>query len=86
MIMIVGICISIHKLVQTEHDQTHTQASAVVSTAINVEKDMNMLLCEGRTMSETDNKGLKRPRSDIIGGVDFIEKERDRSNHLNRLS
>ncbi len=86
MIMIVGICISIHKLVQTEHDQTHTQASAVVSTAINVEKDMNMLLCEGRTMSDTDNKGLKSQRSDIIGGIDFIEKERDRSNHLNRLS
>jgi len=86
MIMIVGICISIHKLVQTEHDQTHTQASAGVSTAINVEKDMNMLLNQGRTLSDSDMKELRRPRSDMIGGVDFIEKERERSNHLNRLS
>lgn len=73
MIMIMGICISINKTVSTAaaHETMEKQISQGVDAST-------------KHLLATDDSILLK--NDVVGGTGFIENEKRRSRHLNRLS
>ncbi|TNV73485.1 hypothetical protein FGO68_gene6238 [Halteria grandinella] len=84
MIMIIGICISIKRSVDTA--KVHKSQKQNM-TSMNLATSLIMQTSIGNANDSSANGITKRIlREDVVGGANFVENEKRRSKHLQRLS